>query len=112
MTINERVRELRHELKLSQVKFAEAISASSGYLAGIEVWNRKVNDRIIRLICVTFNASDKWLRTGEGDMFNKSPSRMTELACATFQELKPEYQEYILKQIDLLLEIQEKETSE
>jgi transcriptional regulator with XRE-family HTH domain len=112
MTINERVRELRHELKLSQVKFAEAISASSGYIAGIEVGNRKVNDRIIRLICVTFNASEEWLRTGEGDMFNKSPSRMTELACATFQELKPEYQEYVLKQIDLLLEIQNKETGE
>ena len=86
------------------MKFAEAISASSGYIAGIEVGNRKVNDRIIRLICITFNVSDKWLRTGEGEMFNKSPSRMTELACATFQELKPEYQDYVLKQIDLLLD--------
>lgn len=112
MTINQRVKELRNELKLPQVKFAKAISVSSGYIAGIEVGNRKVNDRLIRLICITFNASEEWLRTGEGDMFNKAPGHMAELACATFQELKPEYQDYILKQIDMLLEIQNKETEE
>jgi len=112
MTPNQRVKEIRQELKLPQVKFAEAISISSGYLAGIEAGNRKVNDRLIRLIGITFNANEEWLRTGEGEMFNKSPGRLAELACSTFQELKPAYQDYILKQMDLLLEIQNKELNE
>lgn len=112
MSINQRVKELRQELNLTQVKFAKDISVSSGYIAGIEVGNRKVNDRIARLICITFNVSEKWLKTGEGDMFNKAPSRLTEIACSTFQELKPAYQEYVLKQIDQLLEIQRTEDQE
>jgi len=35
-----------------------------------------------------------------------------QLTSAAFNELKPEYQEYILKQIEQLLEIQKKETGE
>ena len=42
-------------------------------------------------------------------MFNEKPNQLTELAVATFKELKPDYQEYILKQIEQLLEIQQKE---
>ena len=109
MTINERVREVRNTLGLSQVKFAEAISISSGYIAGLEVGNRKVNDRLIRLIGATFNVREEWLKTGEGSMFVEKPDQLTEFAAMTFMELKPEYQDYILKQMDQLLDIQQKE---
>lgn len=112
MTANQRIKELRQKLGLSQAKFAKAISISNGYLAGIELGNRKVNDRLIKLISVTFNVREEWLKYGEGDMFNEQPDLLTELAYSTFKELKPEYQEYVLKQIDLLLEIQRKENEE
>ena len=42
-------------------------------------------------------------------MFKEQPDKLLELASATFKDLKPEYQEYILKQIDQLLEIQQTE---
>ena len=60
-------------------------------------------------ICPTFNVREAWLRTGEGTIFENEPDRFTELASATFRELKPVYQEYILKQMDQLLIIQNEE---
>lgn len=109
MSVNQRIKQLRQTLNLSQAKFAKAISISNGYIAGIELENRNVNDRIIKLICITFNVRENWLRTGEGDMFEEEPNHLFELATASFKELKPEYQEYILMQIDQLLDIQNRE---
>lgn len=42
-------------------------------------------------------------------MFKERADLFTETAAATFKNLKPEYQKYILQQIDQLLEIQKKE---
>ena len=114
MTRNQRVKEVRLALGLSQAKFAKAIAISNGYIAGIEVGNNKVNDRLIKLISLTFQVSEEWLKDGEGNMFQAPSDPLTlsplaEKALAKFKELKPEYQEYVLKQIDLLLEIQQKE---
>ena len=109
MTINQRVKQVRQALNLSQAKFAKALSMSNGYVAGIELAHNNVNDRIIKLICFTFNVSEIWLKTGEGNMFEEQADLFIETASATFKELKPEYQKYILKQIDQLLEIQNKE---
>ena len=109
MSPNQRIKQVRQALNLSQAKFAKAISISNGYIAGIELENRNVNDRLIKLICITFNVRENWLRTGEGDMFEEQPNQLSELASSTFKELKPEYQEYILKQIDQLLDVQRAE---
>lgn len=112
MTKNQRVKEVRLALGLSQAKFAKAIAISNGYLAGVELENSKVNDRLIKLISLTFHVSEEWLKTGEGSMFCEPPNRLAEQALAIFKELKPEYQEYVLKQMEQLLEIQRKETEE
>lgn len=112
ITINQRIKEVRLALGLSQAKFAKAISISNGYIAGIELGNRNVNDRLIKLISVTFNVRENWLKNGEGNMFSEQPNQLLELASATFKELKPAYQEYIIKQIDQLLEIQQNENIE
>ena len=61
MTINHRIKQVRKSLGLSQAKFAGAISISNGYIADIELGNRVVNDRIVKLICFTFNVSEDWL---------------------------------------------------
>ena len=106
MSINQRVREVRQILNLSQAKFAKALAMSNGYVAGIELEHNNVNDRIIKLICFTFNVSEQWLRTGNGCMFNEKPDKLLELATSNFKALKPEYQKYIVKQIEQLLEIQ------
>ena len=110
MTINQRVKQVRQSLNLSQAKFAKSLSMSNGYIAGIELERNNVNDRIVKLICFTFNVNENWLKTGIGEMFNSEDNQLTDLAVSTFKDLKPQYKEYILKQIEQLLEIQENES--
>lgn len=107
--INQRVKEVRQVLNMPQSQFAKALSMSKGYVAQIELGNTKVNDRIIKLLYFILNVNEEWLRTGKGDMFEEEPNTTLALAISSFKELKPIYQEYVLKQIDQLLEIQGKE---
>lgn len=110
--INQRLKEVRQALNMSQAKFAKALSMSNGYVAQVELGNTKVNDRIIKLMHFILNVNEDWLRSGKGDMFEEEPNTTLALAVSSFKELKPIYQEYVLKQIDQLLEIQSKEDSE
>jgi transcriptional regulator with XRE-family HTH domain len=104
-----RIKRLRKELKLTQNEFAAIITISSGQLACIETAKRVVNDRTIKLICDSFNASDVWLRTGEGPMFLEGKdTRYTKLV-ALYDTLKPKYQDYILSSINSFLKMQENE---
>ena len=69
MTINERVRELRKKLGMSQTEFAERIALSQSHLTSVELGKKSVTDRTIKLICSEFNVSEDWLRTGKEPMF-------------------------------------------
>lgn len=67
MTINDRIKEIRKELKMTQVDFGKRICISQGQLTSIENGKRNVTDRTIKMICTEFNVSEQWLRTGAGD---------------------------------------------
>jgi transcriptional regulator with XRE-family HTH domain len=108
-SVNRRIKQVRQALRLSQVQFSRVISLSSGYLAGVEVEKRKVNERLIKLICSSFSVNEKWLKLGEGDMFNLNPDENFTKLISLFKELDPKYQAYILKEINLLLEIQDRD---
>jgi len=105
MTISKRIRHLRQELNMSQVEFAKAIYISNGYIAELECEHRRVNDRIIHLISLTFGVNDKWLKTGEGEMFyNTSGDRLKRMV-NLFNELPPKFQDYVMTQIEQLLQV-------
>jgi transcriptional regulator with XRE-family HTH domain len=111
--VNERIKQLRTILKISQVNFAKKIHISKGYQAEIELGHCKVNERILALIAGAFPVRQKWLETGDGPMFTPTEGkcltaeqrldRMTTL----FGELYPEFQDYILNQIDQLVGLQD-----
>jgi transcriptional regulator with XRE-family HTH domain len=109
VTINQRVKQVREVLHLSQVQFSRVISLSSGYLAGVEVEKRKVNARLIKLISASFNVNAQWLKTGEGEIFVEDPKEAFTKLVSLYRELNPEFQNFILQQINLLLEIQDKQ---
>ena len=106
MTVNERIKELRRTLKLSQRAFAKAVYVSHGYLADMELGNNKVKDRLIHLISSAFSVNKHWLLTGEGRMFNDTSEEKMERMTSLFNELYPEFQDFVLRQIDELIELQ------
>jgi len=108
MTISKRIRHIRHTLKMSQVEFAKAIHISNGYIAELECEHRKVNDRIVHLISLTFGVNEKWLKTGEGDMFFKAFGEKLQRMVSLFNELPPKFQDYAMQQIEQLLNVTEK----
>jgi len=103
MTVNERVKQLRASLKMSQTEFAKAIYISNGYIAEIELGKRRVNDRIIHLISLTFGVSEAWLKDGTGSMFFTTPAEKLQRLTSLFNELPPRFQDYVMIQIEQLL---------
>jgi transcriptional regulator with XRE-family HTH domain len=105
MTISNRIRYIRKTLNMSQVEFAKAIYISNGYIAELECEHRRINDRIIHLISLTFGVNEKWLKTGEGEMFYKTPSEKLQRMVGLFNELPPKFQDYVMQQIEQLLNV-------
>jgi transcriptional regulator with XRE-family HTH domain len=103
MTANERIREARKALKLSQARFARAVFISNGYVAELECGHKKANDRIVHLISLTFGVSQDWLKTGKGDMFYKTPDEKVQRMISLFNELPPKFQDYVMAQTEALL---------
>lgn len=64
-SINERIKELRQSLHMSQEEFGKTIGLSKSGISNIESGVRSVRDAHIKLICTSFNVSESWLRTGK-----------------------------------------------
>ncbi len=103
MTTNERIKQLRAALRMSQAEFAQAIFISNGYIAELESANRKVNDRIMHLISLTFGVNETWLKDGTGSMFFTTPSEKLQRLISLFNKLPPKFQNYVMVQIEQLL---------
>ena len=70
--MNERIKELRKALNLSGEKFGEALGVKSPAIYKLENGTTTLTDQMIKLICLTYNVSENWLRNGEGSMFNRT----------------------------------------
>lgn len=66
MTIGERIKLLRKELKMSQSEFGQRIGLKQAAVGLYENGHRSVSDQSITLISQAFNVRTEWLRTGEG----------------------------------------------
>jgi len=108
--INERMREVRSVLGLSQIKFSSIISLSNSYTAGVETGRIPVNDRLIKLVCSSFNVNETWLRYGEGEMFSETmiqDKRFNNLV-NTVKALPPKYQDFLFGVLDMLIKLKDK----
>ena len=102
-SINLRIKELREKLGLNQRDFSSLLSLSGGYISGIEVNLRRVNDRLIKLIINEFDVNEKWLRFGIGEIFSKKKgNEKSARIVSLFNDLPPHYQDVVLGVIELL----------
>lgn len=69
--MNERIKELRKALDLTQQEFADKLNIKRGAIANYEIGRNTPIDAVISLICREFNVNETWLRTGKGEMFCK-----------------------------------------
>lgn len=69
--MNERMKEVRRAVGLTQREFGLKIGVKQNTVATYEMGRNKPTDTVIALICRTFNVNEQWLRTGEGEMFTE-----------------------------------------
>jgi transcriptional regulator with XRE-family HTH domain len=106
-SINQRVKQVREALELSQRNFSSILALSNGYIGGVEAGIRKVNGRLIKLIVSEFGVNETWLITGEGKMFTQNPDEKFTKLVSLFKELPPKYQDVIYQMIEVLLRVKE-----
>ena len=78
--MNERIKELRKTLRLTQQEFADSLNIKRGAVANYEIGRNEPIDAVVSLICKTFNVNEEWLRSGAGDMFLELPEEDEEAA--------------------------------
>jgi transcriptional regulator with XRE-family HTH domain len=105
MIINDRIKEIRKTIGLTQSRFAARSAISTSYLAGIELGDKKVNERIVRLICMEFGVDEHWLKTGEGSIFNLDEDVKATKLVSLYKTLTPKFQECALQQLSELAEL-------
>lgn len=74
--MNERIKELRKSLGLTQLEFGEQVGVKANTIGNYEIGLRTPSDAVIRAICREFNVNENWLRTGEGEMFNPQDEKL------------------------------------
>ncbi len=103
--MNIRLAQLRKYLLLSQTEFANQLDISRTTLSQMELGNYKINERTILAIISKFNVNEKWLRTGEGDMFNSKDVTYKQLF-DIYDSLSPKLQQFLTDMAKKLLDIQ------
>ena len=69
--MKDRLKKLRKELDLTQQAFADKIGMKQNTIAQYEMGRTTPSDAIIFSICREFGVNGKWLRSGEGEMFEE-----------------------------------------
>jgi len=104
MTANERLMLVRKTLKITQRELAEKISVTTGFIASMEIGDRKVNPRIMKLVSSIYNVNLQWLETGEGEMFYTNTEKEIEEIISLYKRLNPFFRKFIMRQLHDLIE--------
>jgi len=79
LNLGARIRKIRKEKDLTQSELGKRIGIKSNSVSLIESGDRNASEQVILSICREFNVNEIWLRTGDGEPFEKL-SRDEELA--------------------------------
>lgn len=91
--MNDRIKELRKTLGLSQESFGEKIGITKSSVSGFENGSRNPSEQTIKSICREYNVDYFWLTEGTGEMFTNLPETLIDEVA----------EEYDLSDLDKLL---------
>ena len=91
--LNDRIKELRKTLGLSQESFGEKIGITKSSVSGFENGSRNPSEQTIKSICREYNVDYFWLTEGTGEMFTNLPETLIDEVA----------EEYDLSDLDKLL---------
>ncbi len=74
--MNERIKEIRETLNLSQEAFGERIGVTRASISNMEKGSRNPSEQTIKSICREYNVNYAWLKEGLGDMFSSLPDTL------------------------------------
>ena len=69
--MNNKIKELRVALGLSQADFGAALGVTRSSICSLEVGRRELTRQMVVAICREYNVNETWLLTGNGEMFNE-----------------------------------------
>jgi transcriptional regulator with XRE-family HTH domain len=103
--VSRRLLELRHALSLTQKEFGEKIHISKGYVTSLEKCRQPLNERIIKLLSDTYGVNPEWLKHGKGAMFLEPHNNRIAEITRMFNQLNPDFQNFIVAQLKNLLKM-------
>ena len=110
--MNERLKQIRKALDLTQQEFADKLGIARGNISAYEVGKNLPSDAVISLICkIDFSkgkVNEDWLRTGAGEMFLPI-TRDDEIAKLTTDLFKEEEDSFKTRLILTLSKLDESE---
>ena len=69
--MNDRIKELRKKLNMSQDVFAKTLGLTKNYISLVENGSRNLSEQSLKILCSALNVNEDWLRNGTGEMFLK-----------------------------------------
>ncbi len=105
--MNERLKELRKTLGMTQQEFADRIALKRNTIASYEIGRNVPMESIIRSICREFRVSEAWLRDGEGPMFVET-SDEERIRAWVDEILTQESESYKVKLVSALVDLDDK----
>lgn len=83
--MNERLKELRKYLNISQKVFAEKLGITDSGLSNLESGKRNLTEQMVISICREFNVNRAWLTDGVGEMFTNLPETILDELALQFE---------------------------
>lgn len=87
--MNERIKNIRKELGLSQKSFGERIGLTRDNIANIEGNRAEIKDVVIKAICKEFDINETWLRTGDGDKYKQPTDEISDIVAEIIHDDSP-----------------------
>lgn len=69
--MNERLKKIRVDSDLTQEEFAKKLGVKRNTVATYEMGRSEPSSAVVSLICREFKVNESWLRTGEGEPYQK-----------------------------------------